>query len=310
MFITESKEMKEIMKYSDIAATVDANVFITGEQGTGKDHLAQYIHEKSSRNTGPFITLDISGRPLSIVDSEILGHDRGAFTGASKEKSGFLLSAHSGTLFLKNLEHIPYEKQSLLIQFVEKKTVTPIGSSRTQAVDTRIIASCSSNIDDLIKESKIRLDLYYRLSSLHIRVPSLKERSEDILPLANYFLAENARIYGSKEKQILSKDAISALLDYDWPGNVRELKNIIERAVIQNPKMNKLTSKSLDINITKNNVSTISKNDTLQELNKLKTLLNKSQQKLYYYQKSALIANPIWQGRNFKKEEKLTKCEQ
>ena len=230
-FVFESPKMKEILRFIEKVACSDCPVLITGESGVGKEVIATLIHRNSDRADRPMVTLNIASIPRDLVEAELFGYERGAFTGAERSKEGFLELADGGTLFLDEIGEMPLDLQAKLLRAIETKKFYRVGGRREMESDVRIITATNRDIKELIKEGRFREDLYYRLNVVEIRVPPLRERKEDILPLARHFLKLYSRKY-SKRIEGFTKRAEDLLLSYSWPGNVRELKNAIERAVL------------------------------------------------------------------------------
>ncbi len=226
-----SDAMRRILTLLKKVAESDSPVFITGESGTGKEVLARFIHRNSRRREGPFVALDCGAIPETLFENELFGHIKGAFTGATTSKKGLLEIANGGTLFLDELTNMPLNIQAKLLRVIETKQFIPLGSSEYKKTDVRIIAASLIHPEKALKEGKLREDLYYRLKVFLIEIPPLRERKEDILPLARYFLDELEKKY-QKGIKIITKEAIDILLNYSWPGNIRELKNILEHAYI------------------------------------------------------------------------------
>ncbi len=226
-----SDVVKLLLRYARKAAAADVTILIRGESGTGKGLLARYIHERSARQNGPFLTVDLSAITASLLESELFGHVRGAFTGATAGKAGRVESAQSGTLFLDEIGELPLPLQSKLLRLVQDREYERVGESVTRAADVRIIAATNRDLKQMVEEGTFREDLYYRLKVLELEVPALRVRREDILPLAEGFLAQAAH-RSRLPVRALSAAARRILATYDWPGNVRELRNSIERAVI------------------------------------------------------------------------------
>ena len=226
-----SDAMRRILTLLKKVAESDSPVFITGESGTGKEVLARFIHRNSRRREGPFVALDCGAIPETLFENELFGHIKGAFTGATISKKGLLEIANGGTLFLDELTNMPLNIQAKLLRVIETKQFIPLGSSEYKKTDVRIIAASLIHPEKALKEGKLREDLYYRLKVFLIEIPPLRERKEDILPLARYFLDELEKKY-QKGIKIITKEAIDILLNYSWPGNIRELKNILEHAYI------------------------------------------------------------------------------
>jgi two-component system response regulator AtoC len=204
-------------------------VLITGETGVGKDVIARLIHSKSERAARPFIRMNCVELNEGIIESELFGHEKGSFTGAIAQKKGRLELAHGGTLFLDEIGDIPPSTQKKLLRVLEHKEFERVGGTQTITIDVRVITATNKILSRAVKKKEFRQDLYYRLNTVMIKIPPLRERREDILPLAEYFLERT--IKGGKEAQV-PKEVHDILISYHWPGNVRELKSTIERAVI------------------------------------------------------------------------------
>ena len=232
--VCTSEKMHAIRRECAAIALSDSSVMLIGESGVGKEMVAKFIHSKSPRNAHAFIPVNCSAIPPELFESEFFGYRPGAFTGANaKGKAGLLQMAHMGTLFLDELGELPLLMQSKLLRFVESGEFYPIGSNKPEKVDVRIITATNRNLLAMINEKTFRDDLYYRLHVLPIRIPPLRERPEDILSIATYYVNRYNQKY-SKEIGI-SEESKKVLLKYAWPGNVRELRNVIERAVLISP---------------------------------------------------------------------------
>ncbi len=223
--------MKDIIGQAHQVARSDLSIIIQGETGTGKSCIARAIHTKSKRSKGPFVTIDIGAIPETLVESELFGYERGAFTGAERKKSGFFELADKGTLFIDELQNISAYVQSKLLAAVEEKRIYPLGSSLPMKIDVRIIGATNADMKTMILENRFREDLFYRLAEFIISLPPLRDRKEDIAVLANKFINEAAE---NVNKQVvgLSEDALKLLMQHSWPGNIRELKNVIRRAML------------------------------------------------------------------------------
>ncbi len=229
--IAESRIMREQMSMAGQVASIDTTVLLTGETGTGKGMFARWIHENSRRSEEPFIVVDCTTIPENLVESELFGYEKGAFTGADKQKLGRVELAHKGTLFLDEIGEIPLHIQTKLLKTLEEKTFVRIGGGRAINSDFRLIAATNRNLKEDVSSGRFREDLYYRLNVFPLTIAPLREREEDITELARYFLALYAKQYGRPDLSISSKD-LYMLTKYNWPGNIRELQNVIERAVI------------------------------------------------------------------------------
>ena len=218
-----------IVRLADIAKC-DAGVLISGETGTGKELAARAIHYLSSRSSRPFVPVNCGAIPLELVESELFGHERGAFTGASTSTVGLVREADSGTLFLDEIASLPLQAQVKLLRLLQEKEYRPVGSSKVLKADVRIIAASNVDFEDAIPAGKFRQDLYYRLNVLPLKLPPLRERTGDVALLARHFLAKYSRDF-NKPVSDLSGKALHKLELYNWPGNVRELEHVIERAV-------------------------------------------------------------------------------
>ncbi|MBW2541286.1 MAG: sigma 54-interacting transcriptional regulator [Deltaproteobacteria bacterium] len=228
--VGDSPQIAEVLALIEHASKSRVTVLITGETGTGKELLAREIHEKSSLRNSPFVAVNCAAFPEALLESELFGHRRGAFTGADRDKSGLFEAADGGTLFLDEIGETTRPFQAKLLRVLQEREVRPIGSSRTRRVDVRVIAATNRNLRREASDARFRPDLYYRLAVFPIHVPPLRERSADILPLANHFLAHYAKLDGRPEAP-LSSDSRRLLQSYGWPGNVRELENEIQRAL-------------------------------------------------------------------------------
>jgi len=230
-FIGQSRGFDMLKETIEKVSCVETTVLITGETGVGKTLIAERIHHLSERKDGPFIHLNCAAIPELLLESELFGYQKGAFTGAnSNGKPGLVKIAEKGTLFLDEIGELPLHLQPKLLQLLQNKTYIPIGASKTVKADVRIIVATNCNLEDMVKEGKFRADLYYRLHILPIRIPSLRERKEDIFSLLQYNLEKFNYLHNYK--RVLSTKVVEVLQNYYWPGNVRELENIIEQLVI------------------------------------------------------------------------------
>ena len=229
--IGRSSKMKYIFESIKKVAPVDSTVLITGPRGTGKELMAYAIHDLSLRSSERKVNVNCGAIPQNLLESELFGHARGAFTGAISDRKGRFEQAHKGTLFLDEIGDMPLALQVKLLRVLQTKQIEPLGGNKSINVDVRIVAATHRNLEDLVAERKFREDLYYRLNVIPIKVPPLKERSEDIWVLISYFLSRYASADGSNSLDFDEK-TLELLMSYDWPGNIRELGNIIERLVI------------------------------------------------------------------------------
>lgn len=210
------------------AARTDFPVMITGETGVGKEVAARFIHYHSHRKNNPFVKINCAVFSPQLIESELFGHDKGAFTGADVTRLGRLEISNRGSLLLDEINEIDIHLQAKLLQVIEDNSFERVGSSFPQKIDVRFISTCNQNINDIIKDGKFRADLYYRLNVIHIHIPPLRERKEDIIPLIHDFLEISYKQYNVRPKRFHEK-AVKLLLDYDWPGNIRELLNFLRR---------------------------------------------------------------------------------
>lgn len=230
-FISQSPKMEDVLSIAARAADSKATVLITGESGTGKEVLAKSIHYVSPRKDKPFIAVNVPALPETLLESELFGHEKGAFTGAEKAKKGRFELADGGTIFLDEIGDIPINLQVKLLRVLQEHQIERLGSSEGIDIDVRIIAATHQNLEQKIKDGSFREDLYYRLNIVSLYIPPLRERKEDILPLIEHFIQKYSKENG-RQKLSLSKEAVDILIKYNYPGNVRELENIIERAVV------------------------------------------------------------------------------
>lgn len=238
-WLTVSEAGLELLSTIKKSSLTRLSIYLSGETGTGKEVLARMIHEQSARSTGPFVALNCGALPLSLAESELFGHVKGAFTGAVRDRPGALLQAHSGTLFLDEVGDLPPEIQVQLLRFLESGEIRPVGGDRILHADVRVICATHKPLLKLVHEGKFRQDLYFRLASIPIEISPLRHRTEDIEFLAKKFAAEN--------EKSLTVEAIHKLVLYAWPGNVRELRHSIERAAgIVGPFEQLIHAKDLD----------------------------------------------------------------
>ena len=226
-FIFESRGMRQLVHSVAVVAPSDAPILIQGPSGSGKEWIAQLIHRWSPRASGPIVTTNCAGLSANLIESELFGHVKGAFTGASDERKGLFRTASGGSLFLDEIGEMPIEMQPKLLRVLETNQVTPVGSDRPVDVDTRLIAATNRNLMDEIRDGKFREDLFYRLNVVELVVPPLADRRDDIPPLAKFFASQF-----SNRQVRMSPQAAQAILAYSWPGNVRELRNTMQRACL------------------------------------------------------------------------------
>lgn len=235
VFITNNSLMREIYRKVQLVARSDVPVMITGESGTGKEVIARMIHALSKRNDNLIVAINCGAIPRDLIESELFGHDKGAFTGAVEKKDGCFKTADKGTLFFDEIGEISPEIQVKLLRAVELNTFRPVGSSREEEVDVRLIAATNKNLLNAISDGEFREDLFYRLSVIEINIPPLRERKDDIPVLTDYFMKVFATKY-ERQSITISEDCMNKMIDYDWPGNVRELRNVIERFFVICPE--------------------------------------------------------------------------
>lgn len=241
--ISESPVMKGILAQVEQVAKSNASVFISGESGTGKEVIAQAIHDHSLRHSNPYIKVNCAAIPETLMESEFFGHEKGAFTGALQKRLGRFELGNLGTLFLDEITEIPISLQAKLLRAIQEREFERVGGVKPVKVDVRLISTTNRDIKEAIQNKIMREDLYYRLNVIPIHIPPLRERQEDIIPLANYFL-ERTSLENKFKQKTLSEDAKNKLLSYGFPGNVRELSNIIERAAVMN-RSNEINAKDL-----------------------------------------------------------------
>ena len=228
--VGKSKKMKKITEQVAQAAKTDSNIYVYGESGTGKELIAKNLHIASSRKNFPFLTINCAAIPETLLESELFGYEKGAFTGATRSKKGFFVLAHKGTLFLDEISEISSAMQAKLLRVLETKEFHPLGSEKAVKVDARIIVASNKNLEEEVEKGTFRKDLFYRIFVIPIKLPPLREKKEDILLLAKYFLQKCTKKM-KKDMKGFSASASQKLMLHHWPGNVRELENTIERAV-------------------------------------------------------------------------------
>lgn len=230
----ESIPMKALRQQIALAAPTSGRVLIYGESGAGKDLVARALHDSGPRRLKPFVEVNCAAVPEDLIESEIFGHVKGSFTGASEDKAGKFSQAHGGAIFLDEIGDMSLRMQAKVLRVIEEQRFAPVGSSASVTVDARVIAATNKNLQEEIQKGSFREDLFYRLNVIPFYVPALREHAEDIPMIAEYFLAEFTSTYGRRAKQ-LTPGVLEALMEHRWPGNVRELRNLIERLVIMAP---------------------------------------------------------------------------
>jgi two-component system NtrC family response regulator len=242
----ESAPMRSIFDAIRKVATTDAPVLILGESGTGKEMVAKATHQRSNRKDGPFIAINCGAIPETLLESELFGHEKGAFTGAHVQRKGRIESANSGTLFLDEIGEIPLPLQVKLLRFLQEQTIERVGGRQSIQINTRVVAATNADLKKNMALGKFREDLYYRLAVVQISLPPLRERDNDVRLLAQYFLNRFAAEV-SKPNLTFDQEAIRTLNKYSWPGNVRELENCVRRAVIM-AEGKRVTARDLELN--------------------------------------------------------------
>ncbi len=235
VMIGDSVPMQALRQQIEFAAPTNGRVLIYGENGTGKELVAHLLHLHSQRRDEPFVEMNCAAIPEELIESELFGHVKGSFTGASENKEGKFAQADNGTLFLDEVGDMSSKTQAKVLRVLEEQSFTPVGGNTSVKVDVRVIASTNKNLEREIEQSNFREDLYYRLNVIPFQLPPLRERREDIVPLTMYFLDDFARRYKRKPPTLTHK-AVEILESYPWPGNVRELRNIMERFIIMTPQ--------------------------------------------------------------------------
>jgi two-component system NtrC family response regulator len=232
-FIFSSTAMNEVALLTAKASKTKATVLISGETGTGKDLVAKTIHYSSQRKNGPYLAVNLPSLPETLIESELFGSEKGAFTGAHERKIGKCEAASGGTLYLDEIGDLPPQLQVKLLRFLQEREFYRLGSSHPIKSDVRVIAATNRDLEKLMKEEKFRVDLYYRLNVIPIHVPPLRKRKQDVPPLVDFFIQKYSTKEGKKVEEI-SSEAMNMLIQYNFPGNIRELENVIERAVVFN----------------------------------------------------------------------------
>lgn len=229
--VYQSQRMQEVLAKVEMVAATNATVLLCGETGTGKEMIASAIHERSARSCRPMVRVNCGSIPSALLESEMFGHEKGAYTGALSRQIGRFELAHGSTILLDEITELPFEAQVKLLRVLQEKQFERLGDPKTIRVDTRIIAATNMNLEECLQSGKFREDLYYRLNVFRIDLPPLRERPEDVPLLVWSFVKELSASYGKKVESI-SEENINALMEYSWPGNVRELRNVVERSMI------------------------------------------------------------------------------
>jgi sigma-54-specific transcriptional regulator len=232
--VFESPLSRALLTLLEQIAPTDTTVLVTGETGTGKEVVARFLHDHSARAKGPYVAVNCGALSPTLLESELFGHERGAFTGAATTRPGFFEAADKGTLFLDEVADLPLAGQVKLLRVLQEHEVVRVGARRACPVDVRVIAATNVNLAAAVRAGRFREDLFYRLHVAHAALAPLRERSEDILPLARHFLTRHAARFGRTSPQ-LTPQAVAKLVGYGWPGNIRELENVVQRALLQRP---------------------------------------------------------------------------
>ncbi len=226
--ITQNKVMRELMHKLDKIAMSDSSVLLVGETGVGKEIFADYIHKLSSRSMNPMVKIGLSAMPSELLGSELFGYEKGAFTNADSKKKGLFEIAHTGSIFLDDIDDTPLDIQAKLLRVLESREIMPIGGTKTKNIDIRLITASKINLKELVKRNMFRSDLLYRINVVTVEIPPLRERLDDMPLLVEYFI----RKYAPNRNLSITKEALVFLSSYHWPGNVRELRNVIQRAAL------------------------------------------------------------------------------
>jgi two-component system NtrC family response regulator len=241
-FVANSNSIKQALDIALKVAKTDASVLLLGESGVGKEEFANFIHKNSNRDKKPFVAINMSAIPENLVESELFGYEKGAFTDAVNQKIGLFESANGGTLFLDEIAEMPYHLQAKLLRVLQEKEMFRLGGTKPIKLDIRVISATNKNLKNFIEEGRFREDLFYRLNTIPLNIPPLRERKDDIIPISEMVLDKVIKNYNLDNK-VLSDEVKNELLTYEWPGNVRELISVIERAVILSDKV--ITPKDL-----------------------------------------------------------------
>lgn len=226
--IAKNEEMREMISRLDKIVDSDSSILLVGETGVGKEIIAEYVHRSSSRAGGPFVKLGLSAMPSELLESELFGHEKGAFTSAAYEKKGLFEIANNGTIFLDDIDDVPIQIQTKLLRVLESRELMRVGSTVPIPIDVRLITATKIDLKDLVNRNLFRADLFYRINVVPIKIPPLRARRDDIPFLIEHFLLQ----YAPNKKILLTNESLRAMVGYSWPGNVRELKNIIQRIAL------------------------------------------------------------------------------
>jgi formate hydrogenlyase transcriptional activator len=273
--IGNSPALKSVLDKIHVVAPTDSTVLIFGETGTGKELVARAVHKLSPRRNGPFVTLNCAAIPAGLLESELFGHERGAFTGAVTQRIGRFEAANGGTIFLDEIGDIPLELQAKLLRVLQEKEFERLGSTRSSRVNVRVVAATNRDLLQMIDDKTFRADLYYRLSVFPISLPPLRDRPEDIPALVRHFADKYAERM-NKAVQTIPSETMEAMLSYHWPGNIRELQNFIERGVIISrgpvfqPELDQIQHRSTRVRTTKQTLHDATRNHIVQILDEVK----------------------------------------
>lgn len=230
-FIATSPELEKALSIARKAAKTDVSVLLLGESGVGKELFANYVHKNSPRAKNPFVAINMAAIPENLLESELFGYEKGAFTDATSEKKGYFEVANGGTLFLDEIGEMPMTLQAKLLRVIQERVMVRVGGTKELPIDVRIVSATNADIKKNIKEGRFREDLYYRLNTIPVEIAPLRQRKEEILPICDVILERVTKKYGL-QKRFFSEEAIESLMSYRWPGNIRELISVVERAVI------------------------------------------------------------------------------
>jgi PAS domain S-box-containing protein len=229
--VTRNPKVQELLNLLPVVAESDSTILIRGETGTGKELLARAVHSLSPRHEGPFVAINCACFPETLVDSELFGHEKGAFTGADRAKQGRFARAQNGTLFLDEVGNLPLPVQAKLLRVLQDRTYEPLGGTKTLQTNARIVAATNQNLAAMVEEGAFRRDLYYRINVIELELPPLRERPEDVLPLIRHFIGQLALLH-QKPVEGVAPEALRILMSHDYPGNIRELENVVEHGFV------------------------------------------------------------------------------